>query len=493
MHRKSNLTTLLVITIFFLLVTPRAYPSANPDIQNSIVKIYTTQSNPDYDNPWNTLRPEIANGTGSIIRDNFILTNAHVVSNQTFIQVQSHGRPKRFPAKVVAVSHSVDLALLSVEDSTFYENVEALELGEMPQMQQEVIVYGYPIGGDTLSTTKGVISRIEHQTYAHSDHKFLAAQIDAAINPGNSGGPAVSENRIVGVVMQMLSNGQNIGYIVPTPIIKHFLQDLEDGHYDGFPSSGIIVQNMENPGLRKKYGLAADQTGILVTNILSDSPAEGKILSGDVILSIDSHDVADDATVALNPIGRIDLNHLIQMHQIGDKMKMGIFRNGKVKEIEFVLTKTGRHYDLVHKEQFDIEPAYFIYGGLVFMPLTVNYLKTWGENWDEQAPSYLLSKMYDLPETESEEVVIMSNVLPANVSVGYHEYADLIITAVNGKDIHSLNDLIKEVEKGKGQPFITFTDKHGSMIVLDRNQAEKELEGILEAYKIPADRELPSN
>ena len=97
--------------------------SADSNIQNSIVKIYTTQTNPDYDNPWNTFSPESVSGTGCIIKDNRILTNAHVVSNQTFIEVQSHGRPKRYIARVEAVSHEADLALLFVDDLSFFQNL----------------------------------------------------------------------------------------------------------------------------------------------------------------------------------------------------------------------------------------------------------------------------------------------------------------------------------------------------------------------------------
>ena len=197
MKRSVQLLMQLLIAFSLLLNLPQV-SSANPNIQNSIVKIYTTQTIPDYDNPWNTYRPELSHGTGSIISDNRILTNAHVVSNQTFIEVQTHGRPKRYTAKVLAVSHETDLALLTVEDLSFFENLRALKIGELPEMQQEVIVYGFPIGGDTLSTTSGVISRIELQTYAHSGFKFLTAQIDAAVNPGNSGGPVMVGDQIVG-------------------------------------------------------------------------------------------------------------------------------------------------------------------------------------------------------------------------------------------------------------------------------------------------------
>jgi S1-C subfamily serine protease len=489
---KSIKLILQLFVVFFLLFSITEISLANQNIQNSVVKIYTTQSNPDYDNPWNTLSPELIGGTGCVIKDNLILTNAHVVSNQTFIQVQSHGRPKRYSAKVVAVSHETDLALLSIDDDSFFHNLEALELGELPEMQQEVVVYGFPIGGDTLSATKGVISRIEQHTYAHSSHDFLTAQIDAAINPGNSGGPVMVDDRIVGVAMQGLTNGENIGYIVPVPIIKHFLVDLEDGHYDGFPDDGTFSQTMENPGIKSKYGFNDEQTGILVIAVLPGSLAAGEIFPDDVILSIDGYRVADDGTVDLGSTGRIGSNHLVQMHQIGELLKMEILRNGERKLIEFKLSTAVGNYDLVHRDQYDKPPSYFIYGGLVFMPLSINYLKTW-EEWQERGPSYLMAKLYEFPRYESEEVVILATALPASVNVGYHEYKDLIITSVNGNDIHNLKDLIKEVEKGIGQPFINFTAKNGTKTILDRNKAEKELGGILNTYNIPSDRLLSTN
>ena len=491
--KKSIKLVLQLLFAFSLCFSLTELSSATQNIQNSIVKIYTTQTNPDYNNPWNTLSPESVSGTGCVIKDNRILTNAHVVNNQTFIEVQAHGRPKRYNARVVAVSHETDLALLTVDDLSFFQNLKPLELGELPEMQQDVVVYGFPIGGETLSTTKGVISRIETQNYAHSYHDFLAAQIDAAINPGNSGGPAMVGDQIVGVAMQNLSDSENIGYIVPAPIIRHFLVDLEDGHYDGFPEVGIVIQNIGNPGLRNKFGLGAEQSGILVNAVLPGSPAVGKIFPDDVILYIDGYAVAGDGTIAYGPTGRINLNHIIQMHQIGEHLKMIILRDGEIKEVEFKLSKAGGYFDLVYRDQYDKPPTYFIYGGLVFMPLSTNYLKTWGKDWKEDVPSYLLAKLYDYPSSEGEEVVILTNVLPASVNVGYHENENMIITSVNGNDIHNLKDLIKEVEKGKGQPFITFADIQGTKAVLDRNQAEKELKGILEAYKIPADRSLPSD
>ena len=111
--------------------------------------------------------------------------------------------------------------------------VEPLAFGAMPCLQDEVSVVGYPEGGEGVSITQGVVSRIEIQRYAHSGVSLLAIQIDAAINPGNSGGPAFSaENECVGVAFQSLKDAslgtENIGYIIPLPVVLGALHILAE-------------------------------------------------------------------------------------------------------------------------------------------------------------------------------------------------------------------------------------------------------------------------
>src|SRR5690606_10160235 len=185
-------------------------------------------------------------------------------------------------------SHAADLALVTVEDPTFFDDLEALELGELPQQHEEVLVFGYPMGGRTLSITKGILSRVEQQVYAHSGDFLLAGQIDAAINPGNSGGPVIVNEQIVGVVMQANSGGraENLGYFVPPDIIRHVLEDAEDGVHDGFPDLGFRTQDLESPAAKVAYGLTPGQSGVLVIKVFEDSPAEGILQENDVVLSI---------------------------------------------------------------------------------------------------------------------------------------------------------------------------------------------------------------
>ncbi|MGD2270472.1 MAG: serine protease [Desulfobacterales bacterium] len=462
---------------------------ARPDVRDAMIKIYAYQQEPYYYDPWSMNRSTFSSGSGCVIEGHRILTNAHVVSDQTFVQVLRYGHPQKHKARIIAVSHAVDLALLTVDDPDFFEGVTPLALGELPEVQQEVYVYGFPEGGDTLSITKGVVSRIEHDSYTHSFRTFLAVQIDAAINPGNSGGPVLTGDRISGVVMQFLEKSENIGYMVPMPVVKHFLKDLEDRQYDGFPEDGIVAQTMENESMRKMHGLTKGQTGILVVRVLPGSAADGKVRRGDVILAIDGHDVADDGTVEFRPKERTSADYYVQIHQIGETLSLDLLRDGREKRVWIVLNKPVGFSDLVPRARYDIRPTYYIYGGLLFISLSQNYLMAWGNDWYRNAPRHLVAAYQQgLPTIVGEEVVVLSKVLPDEINSGYHDVSDLIIARVNGRKINHLRDLIRIVEKDNDSNFVVFESRQGFKVVLERKSAEAAQDKILETYSVPADR-----
>ena len=126
--------------------------------------------------------------------------------NFAVVKVKKRGEATKYLAEVVAIGRDCDLALLSVRDRDFWKKTSPIVVRDaMVQPQEEVTVVGFPVGGDNMSITAGVVSRIDMQEYTHGCPELLVVQIDAAINPGNSGGPAFSaENECVGVAFQSL-------------------------------------------------------------------------------------------------------------------------------------------------------------------------------------------------------------------------------------------------------------------------------------------------
>ena len=144
-------------------------------------------------------------------------------------------------------------------------------------------VYGYPVGGEQLSITQGVVSRIEYHGIAYGS-AAVRIQIDAALNPGNSGGPAVSDGKLIGLVFSKYSAGENIGYLLAAEEVKMLLKALEKGPYPGKLQLREEVATTENEALRAKLGLEKE-AGVLIVQPFSDKP-DYPLKRWDVLLKI---------------------------------------------------------------------------------------------------------------------------------------------------------------------------------------------------------------
>lgn len=435
------------------------------EMAQSIVKIYTTAEKNSTLAPWNS-DSESMIGTGFVIQGNRILTNAHVVESSTFIELQRDGKPDRYEAEVLAVSHEADLALLKVKDEAFFKKGKFLEIGELPRVHQEISVYGFPTGGDTLSVTKGIVSRIEYLEYAHSGLASQAIQIDAAINPGNSGGPALAGNKVVGVAMQVAANGEeNIGYMIPPSIINHFLKDLEDGRYDGFPEFGVVTQQLVNPALRSKHNLSKEQTGVLITKVCAGNTPEQYLKTGDIITKIDNEPIENNGTVLFQPSKYIDFNYRVDQHQLNDILYLDIIRDGKPLVVQLPLDRA-----VTSVYTHDTKPRYFIYGGYVFTPTQLSDVCQKRKDYDK-------NEFKDKVENVS-----IVKVLASSSNVGYHDLA-MRVQTINGQTFNNFRDFYKLLKQVR-TPFITLEDSDGYQVVINRQAAQVEHIELLKRYNM---------
>ena len=472
---------------FFILFIPfillgSAFHDADKiqEISSSVVKIFTVSVKPNYYQPWQMRTQKSSTGSGVIIKDKFILTAAHVVANGVYLEVKKTANPKKFIAHVKWISHEADLALLEIEDDEFFEGTKPLSIGKIPHRQDGVAVYGYPQGGNEISITQGIISRIEQTVYVHSDFDLLSLQIDAAINPGNSGGPVFDqEGNIVGIAMQSLSSADNIGYLVPTPIIKHFLTDIEDGKYDGFPDDGLYIETMQNTNLKEYYKMG-ERTGVLVTKVVPKSSSDGHIKQGDVLLKIDGIDIADDATILMEGNGRVSANYLIRAHYINDNFEVTLLRDGH----EVTIQVPSKPLIALIPYEHEKLPKYYIFGGVVFMPLTKNYLFEWGRSWVQKAPIRFVDivKNGNFPNEDRQEVVFIQSVLADRENAGY-ELSHAIVTEVNGLKIDTFKTLVDALEDCDEKD-VKITLQGGSIIILNQDKAKEANARLLQRYGI---------
>ncbi len=172
---------------------------------------------------------------------------------------------------------------------------------------------------------------------------------------------------------------------------------------------------------------------------------------------------------------------------MNDTVKFEILRENKIMNIEIKLSEPINFGRLVPHERYDVAPTYYILGGLVFEPLTLNFLKEWG-NWYDAAPMNLVNYYYYGEATdEQRQIIVLVEVLADEVNVGYHNWRYKVISYVNGKKISTMNDLVGAFEEHKGKYHI-IVDEWGYKIVLEKNKVDENSQRILEKYRISSDR-----
>ena len=473
----------LCLNIFLICCAGRPI-AANPE--KSVVQIINYAQGPNWVEPWRFSRVASGLGSGFVIEGNRIMTNAHVVSWSKQLVVHRYQDPKPYRATVEFIGHDCDLAILKVEDEAFFEGIEALQIGELPATRSSVTTYGYPAGGRQISYTRGVISRIEMQRYAHIyNRSFLTVQTDAAINPGNSGGPAIQDNQVVGVSFQGRPGLENAGFVIPPNIIKHFLEDIEDGRYHGFPDAGISLIKLTNPAFRASLGLPNDSSGARIDRILQPFPKTHELLRvNDVILEVSGQEVGSDGMI-LYKGNRVHCSVLFDEAQHGEAITLKLWRAGKAIELELpvYVNRADRISGNQHKE-----PPYLIVGGLVFTELSMNYLSSLGRNLDENLGSRthyeLFYRSYQSEELARAKPVVLSKVLkhPSNVDFGVATRD--VVTEVNGHTINSISDL-KVALISSTDDFHRFRFLSGAEEALNIADAHRAEKIILEQYNIP--------
>ena len=452
------------------------------DAKEAVIKLFVVSHIVDTLKPWNSYISR-STGSGFIIDGDQILTNAHVVANATFIEVRKHGETTRYEAKVAHISHDSDLAIVKLKAKVpAFFKTKPLSLGDLPLAHQEVTAYGYPVGGDSLSVTRGVVSRIERSVYVHKNRSLISVQVDAAINPGNSGGPVLSDGKVIGVVMQSMNSSENVGYMIPPQVVRHFLVDLEDKRYDGFPSLGIAHQDIESPALREKYGVSKKDSGVLVSMVYPGSPAEGVLEKSDIITHIDGHKIANNGMVEFRHKETIAYEHIVDMHQLGDNIELKVIRDAKPMDLIVKLTKTQDKFELVTAPSFEKKPSYFILGGFIFMPLTDDLITASRRRlgFDER----ILNLKSFWPTEKRKQAVILTRVLPANSNKGFHDISFILIEKMDGKTFEDFDAFYKLVKASKSD-FIKLEDEFGYQVVIDRKKALASQQRILKLYNVP--------
>jgi len=456
MPHPARLLAAVVVLLFPAVALPGAEPAVAGTaaaVESSVVKVFSTMRFPDPYRPWTKSGPRESTGTGVIIEGNRILTNAHVVLYASQVQVQANQSGDKFSATVESIAQGIDLAVLKLDDETFFKDrVPLPRATKLPAVKDSVMVYGFPTGGTTLSITKGIVSRIDFTLY-NFPTSGLRIQIDAAINPGNSGGPAVDGDRMIGLAFSRLGGGDNIGYIIPCEEIELFLRDVADGKYDGKPALFDALQTFENPALRPFLKVGREVAGMIVTEVDATDPGY-PLQPWDIITKIGDTPIDNEGMVRVGDI-RVRFQYMLQKVTRGDRVPLTIVRGGKEQAVE---VPAAPRRPMLIPDLDGTYPSYFVYGPMVFA--NANQLFLAGLNNAAVAlaagKSPLAVRRADRPAFDGEALVIVTSpFFPHKLAVGYSQVQSGVVEKVNGVAIRNLEHLVATLRDAT-EDFIVF-------------------------------------
>jgi S1-C subfamily serine protease len=452
------------------------------NLGNAVVKVFATLRLPDPYRPWAKQAPQDITASGVVIEGHRILTNAHAVVYSSEVQIQGTGAGDKISATVEAVAPGIDLAVLKLDDDSFFATHAPLaRASALPQIKDAVLAYGFPAGGTSLSITKGIVSRIEFVSYNYPT-SGLRIQIDAAINPGNSGGPAIAGDKMIGLAFSRLGDAQNIGYIIPNEEIEIFLKDIADGHYDGKPGLFDDLQTLENPALRSFLKLDRSTSGIVVHQPYDDAPGY-PLKEWDVITRIGDTPVDDQGMVNASADLRVNFRYMIQKIAHDNHVPLTIVRGGKSLKISLpLITERPQLVPDVHGEY----PSYFIYGPLVFSRASALFTSFLNNNANLMGVfgyvgSPLVTQRGAMPSPDREElVVVASPFFPSKLADGYSNPLAMVVSTVNGVHLRSLAHLVTVLRDLKDENVVfEFESRNGEAMVFPRAQMVAATDAIL--------------
>ncbi|MES1982607.1 MAG: trypsin-like peptidase domain-containing protein [Pseudomonadota bacterium] len=472
---------------------PSEHPAAaiiasTGNAESAVVKIYATVSYPDPLKPWTKQPPRDIVGSGVVIEGNRILTNAHTVLYASQISIQAN-KASKIPATVAAIAPGMDLAVLKLNDESFFASHAPLPRASvLPDHKAPFVAYGYHTAATALTPVKGQVLRIDFAPY-HYYVSGLRFQTDAVIDPGVSGGAALAGDKMIGLMFSNLADTQSTGYIIPNEEIELFLQDIADGHYDGKPAIFDYLQTLENPTLRSFLKIDASITGVIVHQPLQTSAAY-PLKQWDIITRIGDTVIDGQGMVKLGDNRRIGFRYLVQKIAKQGKVPLTIIRAGKPLEVELPVVADRPTLISALKSEY---PPYFIYGPLVFSKATLEYLSSVITNASTiNTLSYmenpLVTQRGDVPDAEREELVIISSPFFTHwLAQGYSNHANTVVYSVNGTRISSLRHLVTLLRDLKDDfVVIDFDGRGGEALVFPRADLVAATSGILNANGISA-------
>ena len=231
--------------------------------------------------------------------------------------------------------------------------------------------------------------------------------------------------------------------------------------------------------------------GVRVDQILDIPATQALIKPNDVIMQVGDYPVDDDGTITYDG-NTVGVSAAVDLAEDGDTIPLKIWRDGQMIDVKLPVKVYSD--DDAQGNQYDVLPHYFIYGGLVFTTLSLDYLKTFGQDWTDAAGRELIYELIyrhlEDPKHWRPEPVVLASILDHSVNANFATRGQALVDKINGITIKRLSDVPKAFAATTGDDaIIEFLPDH-HFEVIRKADAEKANPDILSTYSVPAQSRL---
>ncbi|WP_395749372.1 PDZ domain-containing protein [Prosthecobacter sp.] len=476
---------------------PAERPAAPQQVvqNNSVVRVNATSQPYSLHLPWQKESASGRRGLGVVLAGNRVLVTAQMVADATYIELELPEKGSKIPAKVVAVDYEANLALLetgaSDRQKAFFSGLKPMAVDVSARIGDKVDILQTGRVGELIESEL-IIGKVQIRRYNVEGSGFLVYEANNIVrSEGNSFTlPVVNKaGKLVGLLLAYDSKNQ-ITTILPAPIIEHFLKDVADGSYEGFPSLGMEMQSTMDEQYREYLGMKPDAPGVLISMVMKGGSAEkAGLKKGDILVAINGFAIDSRGNYKDPQFGALSSSHLVRGRAyVGDKVDIKVIRDGKETTLTGDLARRKPDDFLVLPYLFDKGPRYFLMGGLLFQELSHPYLDAFGE--DQRGGAILrLSRIASHPDKFEEEgrkkLIFLSLVLPTPSTQGYDKLGGQVVNKVNGRVITTLDDLAEAFKNAKDGVHVVELNEFPHLLYLDSFNAERDNMRLLDgAYRI---------
>ena len=362
-------------------------------------------------------------------------------------------------------------------------------------MRSQVVTYGFPAGGQQISYTRGVVSRIEVESYVHIGNRaFLAVQTDAAINPGNSGGPVIQDDKVVGVAFEGLTGLQNTGYFIPTVIIQHFLDRHQGRHLRRRARlRACRWSRCKTRPFAACSNCPRTPSAACASTASSTSPTRRRLMKvNDVVMQVGDYPVDEDGTITYqgNTVG---VSVAFDLAQDGDTMPLKVWRDGKMIDVDLPVKVYDARLSRRATSTTSCRPIISTAAWSSRRSRSITSrasAATYSQSGGRDLIYELVYRHLEDPKHWRPQPVVLSSILDAEVNANLSTRGQALVDTINGQTINQLSDVPKAFAAAKG-PFDViefFPDHHFEVLLHD--DAAKALPDILTTYSVPAQSRL---